>query len=120
MAIGYTWDVSKADTYPSFTDGNSVTKSDVIYTIHWKLIATDDTNKDEDGVNISATVYGTQKLDVSDLGTFTDFSNVTLSQAQTLVENALGTSRINSLKASLDEYIEKQITPVSGEKTIGS
>ena len=44
MAIGYTWDVSTVDTYPT-----KDSKSDVIYTVHWKLTATDDTNKDSDG-----------------------------------------------------------------------
>ncbi len=29
MAISYTWDVSTVDTYPSHTDDNSNTESDV-------------------------------------------------------------------------------------------
>ena len=43
MAIGYTWDVSTVDTYPT-----KDSKSDVVYNVHWRLTATDDTLKDRD------------------------------------------------------------------------
>ena len=36
MAIGYTWNVSTVDTYPT-----KDSKSDVIYNVHWRLTATD-------------------------------------------------------------------------------
>ena len=39
MAIGYTWNVSTVDTYPT-----KDSKSDVVYNVHWRLTATDDTN----------------------------------------------------------------------------
>ena len=44
MAINYTWDCKTCDTYPS--KGG---KSNVVHQVHWKLTATDDTNKDSDG-----------------------------------------------------------------------
>ena len=34
MAINYTWDVSTVDTYPSKTDDNAVTATDVVYNVH--------------------------------------------------------------------------------------
>ena len=34
MAIGYTWNVSTVDTYPTL-DGNA----DVVYNVHWRLTA---------------------------------------------------------------------------------
>jgi len=37
--------VSTVDTYPT-----KDSKSDVVYNVHWKLTATDDTNKDSDGI----------------------------------------------------------------------
>ena len=43
MAINYAWDVSTVDTYPT-KDSNS----DVVYNVHWRLKATDDTNTDTD------------------------------------------------------------------------
>ena len=41
MAINYAWDVSTVDTYPT-KDSNA----DVVYNVHWRLTATDDTNND--------------------------------------------------------------------------
>ena len=37
MAIGYTWDVSTVDTYPSLESN-----ADVVYNVHWRLTAEDD------------------------------------------------------------------------------
>ncbi len=65
MAIGYTWNVSTVDTYPTKNG-----KSDVVYNVHWRLTATDDTNKDGDGNNWTAEVYGSQLVDTSDLSSF--------------------------------------------------
>ena len=55
MAINYTWDCKTCDTYPS--KGG---KSNVVHQVHWRLTATDDTNKDSDGNNWTATVYDLQ------------------------------------------------------------
>jgi len=115
MAIGYTWDVSTVDTYPTKSS-----KSDVIYNVHWKLKATDDSNQDEDGVNISETVYSTQLLDTSDLSSFKAFADVTASDVQGWVETAIGSDEVTSMKASLDAKITEMITPTSVQKTIGS
>ena len=71
MAIGYTWDVSTVDTYPT-----KDSKSDVVYNVHWRLTATDDTNKDSDGNNWTATTYGSQGVDTSDLSSFTAFASL--------------------------------------------
>ena len=58
MAISYTWDVGTVDTYLT-----KDSKSDVVHNIHWRLKATDDTNKDSEGNNWSADVYGSQVVD---------------------------------------------------------
>jgi hypothetical protein len=115
MAIGYTWDVSTVDTYPTKSS-----KSDVIYTVHWRLTATDDSNQDEDGVNISETIYSSQELDTSDLSSFKAFADVTVSDVQGWVETAIGSDKVTSMKASLDAKIAETITPTSVQKTIGS
>ena len=47
MAIGYTWNVSTVDTYPT-----KDSKNDVVYNVHWRLTATDDTNKDSGGLAV--------------------------------------------------------------------
>ena len=108
MAIGYTWDVSTVDTYPTKSS-----KSDVIYNVHWKLTATDNSNQDEDGVNISETIYSSQELDTSDLSSFKAFADVTASDVQGWVETAIGSDEVTAIKTSLDAKITEMITPAS-------
>jgi len=114
MAIGYTWDVSTVDTYPT-----KDSKSDVIYNVHWKLIATDDTNKDSNDNFWSAGTYGSQALDTSDLSSFKAFASVTVSDVQGWVEAAIGSDEVTALKAGLDAQIAEMITPTSVAKIIG-
>ena len=115
MAIGYTWDVSTVDTYPT-----KDSKSDVIYNVHWRLTAVDDANNDESGNPQTADSYGTQALDTSDLSSFKAFASVTTSNVQSWVETAIGSTEVTAMKASLDANIAAKITPTSVQKTIGS
>ena len=114
MAIGYTWDVSTVDTYPTL-DSNA----DVVYNVHWRLNAEDDANQDADGNNWTATVYGSQAVDTSDLSSFTAFADLTSSDVQGWVEAAMGEEAVADLKAGLDAQIEAKINPTSVTKTIG-
>ena len=107
MAISYEWDVNTVDVYP--TDGDY---TDVIYNVHWRLNATD-TQVDAEGNPYTASSYGTQVLDTSDLSNFTDFDNVTSSQVQGWVEGAMGAEEVQSLKDGLDANIAGQINPTS-------
>ena len=113
MAIGYTWDVSTVDTYPT-----KDSKSDVVYNVHWRLTATDDTNKDSDGNNWTATTYGSQGVDTSDLSSFTAFADLTASNVQGWVEAALGADEVTAMKTALDAQIAESITPTSVTKTL--
>ena len=115
MAISYTWDVSTVDTYPT-----KDSKSDVVHNVHWRLTATDDTNKDSAGNNWTADVYGSQSVDTSDLSSFTAFADLTASDVQGWVEAALGADEVTAMKAGLDASIAEKITPTSVTKTIGS
>ena len=114
MAISYTWDVSTVDTYPT-----KDSKSDVVHNVHWRLTATDDTNKDSEGNNWTADVYGSQAVDTSDLSSFTAFADLTASDVQGWVEAALGADEVTEMKAGLDAQIAEKITPTSVTKTIG-
>ena len=114
MAISYTWDVSTVDTYPTL-DSNA----DVVYNVHWRLNAEDDANQDADGNNWTATVYGSQAVDTSDLSSFTAFADLTSSDVQGWVETAMGSDAVTALKAGLDAQIALLITPTSVTKTIG-
>ena len=114
MAIGYTWDVSTVDTYPTHDS-----HADVVYNVHWRLTAEDDANQDADGNNWTATSYGTQSVDTSDLSSFTAFADLTSSDVQGWVEAAMGADAVTDLKAGLDAQIALLITPTSVTKTIG-
>ena len=114
MAISYAWDVKTVDTYPT-----KDSKSDVVYNVHWRLTATDDVNNDADGNSLTATVYGSQALDTSDLSSFTAFADLTASDVQGWVEAALTADTVNDMKDSLDSTIEELVTPTSVQKTIG-
>ena len=124
MAINYTWNVATVDTKPSVTDDNAITETDVIYNVHWRLTGTDDTNvdyQDADGNDVyyTADVYGTQALDISDLGSFTAFDSVTVSDVEGWVTTAMGTDEVQGLKDAIAAKITEAITPTSETKTIG-
>ena len=114
MAISYTWDVSTVDTYPT-----KDSKSDVVYNVHWRLKATDDTNKDSDGNNWTADVYGSQAVDTSDLSSFTAFASLDAAAVQGWVEAALTSDKVTEMKTGLDATIAEKVTPTSVQKTIG-
>jgi len=107
MAIGYTWDVSTVDTYPTL-DGNA----DVVYNVHWSV-------SKEDG-DYSASSYGTQSLDTSDLSNFTSFADVTSDMVKGWVIDAMGEEEVANLEANLDSQIESQKNPTSVTKTLES
>ena len=112
MAISYEWNVNTVDVYPSEGD-----YTDVIYNVHWRLNATD-TQVDTEGNPYTASVYGTQTLDTSDLSGFIDFDSVTSAEVQGWVESAIGEEEVQSLKNNLDANIAGQINPTSEAKTL--
>ena len=114
MAISYTWNVSTVDTYPT-----KDSKSDVVYNVHWRLKATDDTNKDSEGNNWTAEVYGTQVVDTSDLSSFKAFADLTASDVQGWVEAAMGEDEVQSKKDGLDATIAELVTPTVQTKQVG-
>ena len=114
MAINYAWDVSTVDTYPT-KDSNA----DVVYNVHWRLTATDDTNKDSEGNYWTADVYGSQGLDTDSISSFVAFGSLDAAKVQGWVEAALTADTVTALKAGLDAEIAEKITPTSVQKTIG-
>ena len=112
MAISYSWDVKTCDTK---TVGS---KSNVVHNVHWRLTAEDDANQDSNGNNQTATVYGTQGLDTSDLSSFILWSNLTSSNIQAWVEAGLGSDKVTSMKAGLDAQIAQKVSPSSVQKIL--
>ena len=115
MAISYKWNCKKCDTYPS--KGG---KSNVVHNVHWRLVATDDTNKDVDGYFQTVEVYGEQSLDTSDLSSFKNWSSLTNSDVQGWVESALGSNTVTDMKARLDAEIAEKVSPTSVTKILSS
>ena len=113
MAINYTWNVSTVDVKE--IDGNA----DTVFNVHWRLTGTDDANNDADGNPQAATVYGTQSLDTSDLSDFTAFADLTVSDVQGWVEEAMGEEAVTNMKAGLDAQIEELVNPVVQTKQVG-
>ena len=114
MAISYAWDVSTVDTYPT-KDSNS----DVVYNVHWRLTATDDTNNDSDGNPQTAGAYGSQILDTDSISSFVAFGSLDAAKVQSWVEAALTSDTVTELKAGIDAQIAEKITPTSVTKQIG-
>ena len=114
MAISYAWDVSTVDTYPT-KDSNS----DVVHNVHWRLTATDGTNKDSDGNYWTAGVYGSEGLDTDSISSFTAFGSLNAAKVQGWVEASLTADVVTAMKAGLDAEIALKITPTSVTKQIG-
>ena len=117
--INYTWNVKTVDTYPSHTDDNDNTQSDVVYNVHWRLMGTDDVNNDAEGNSLMAECYGSIGLDVSNLSSFTAFADLTESDVQAWVESAIGADQVQAYKDTIDAKIAEMITPTSVSRTIG-
>ena len=115
MAISYAWDCKTCDTYPTKSG-----KSNVVHQVHWKLTATDDTNKDSEGNNWTASCYGLQALDTTDLSSFINWSSLTNSDVQGWVETALGSDEVTKIKTALDAEIAENVSPSSITKTLSS
>ena len=115
MAISYEWDCKTCDTYPTKSG-----KSNVVYNVHWKLLATDGTNKDSDGNNWTASSYGTQAVSTDDLSSFINWSSLKASDVQGWVEAALGSDKVTEMKSNLDAVIAEKVTPTTETKTLTS
>ena len=115
MAISYTWDCKTCDTYPTKSG-----KSNVVHNVHWRLTATDGTNKDSDGNNWTADTYGSQAVSTDDLSSFINWSSLTNSDVQGWVEAALTSDTVTAMKAALDAQIAEKVTPTSVLKTLSS
>lgn len=114
MAISYEWDCKTCDTYPSKSG-----KSNVVYNVHWKLIATDGSNNNSEGNPLTSSMYGSQPVSTSDLSSFINWSSLTNSDVQSWVETALTADTVAKMKASLDTQISRQITPKQVRKILG-
>lgn len=110
MPNTYSWDCRTVDAYPTHTDENDVTESQVVYNVHWRVTATDETH--------SATSIGTQILETADLSGFTAFEDVTHENMIAWTKAALTAERVTEMETSLDSQIAELATPSSVTLTI--
>lgn len=110
MPNTYSWTINALDTYPT---QDSLT--DVVYNVHWGLMATSDQN-DTDGNPYTATSIGTQTVAAPDADGYTAFDDLT----QETVEGWLEASDLDveAIKAGLDSQITEAITPISVTKSV--
>ena len=106
----YTWNCRTVDAYPTHTDENGTTESQVVYNVHWRVTGSDETN--------SSTVIGTQTLETADLSGFTAFDSVTHENMIAWTQAALGAERVTELEASLDSQLAELAAPSSVTLTI--
>jgi hypothetical protein len=84
MPNTYTWIAEQLDCYPE-KDG----KTDVVFTVHWRLNGTDGTN--------TATVYGSVGLTYEPGQPYTPYADLTQAQVIDWVQAALGSEQVQAL-----------------------
>ena len=102
MAATYFWTINPLEAYPTASG-----ESDVVFTAHWQLHATE---------TVGETVYnaqsiGTQGVTYTSGSAFVPFEELTLELVQGWVENAMGTGSVDNIKAGLATNIANQINP---------
>jgi hypothetical protein len=99
----YTWTISAMEAYTTQSIYN-----DVVYIIHWRYGAVDQSTSH------SAEVYGMQTVAPynPDSGSFIPYSELTKPIVVGWLTSSMGEARVNELTASLDSQIEAQINPV--------
>ena len=113
MAQSYKWNCKTVDVHP-LEGGNS----DVVYNVHWSVLATSDQKNSEDEF-YSASVYGTQVVPAPE-GSFIPFADLTEADVEAWTKEAMGEEEVESLYAGLDAQIEQEINPSSVQMQIGA
>jgi hypothetical protein len=107
MANTYTWDCSTVKAYP-----NKEGKENVIFTVHWRLNASDETEEHH------ASIYGSVGLNTDNLDNFTPYESLTHADIVSWVEATLGEEEVARMKGNLDAQIEEKINPTEVTKHI--
>lgn len=95
----FAWQFTALEVLPAYQGLN-----DVVEAVHWRLVA-------DDGNGHIAEVYGEQTAGPPDPQNFTPFDNLTATQVQGWVEDAMGAAGVNELQAVLIGQINEQINP---------
>jgi len=92
-----TWGVAQLECYP-----DAANLTDVVFTVHWTLLATDGT--------YSGYAYGSIGVPAP-TGAFTPFAALTVAEVIGWVQSAMGAEAVASYEAGVASQIEAQINP---------
>jgi len=98
MPITYKWGVVQMDTYPKYEG-----RSDVVFTVHWTLDATDGEH--------TVGVYGSVGLTLDPKATHAPYASLTQAQVIDWVHEALGEEQVAAYEASVAQQLKDQIAP---------
>ena len=98
MAITNTWGVVQMDAYPEYNG-----EPDVVFTVHWTLVATDGT--------YTGSVYGSIGTGLTEGATYTPYADLTEAQVVGWVQNAMGAEQVAEYEGNVAGQIEGQINP---------
>lgn len=98
--IEYNWIIGALDCYTSMND-----KTNVVYTIHWRLNGIDG--------EYFAETYGTVGVEVPAGSVFVEYEDLTKEIVLGWLENSLGEELILSYKNSIANQIEEKKAPKS-------
>ena len=105
MANTYTWSYPQLDTAP--TEGDL---SDVIKTIHWRITAVSDSEKDADGNYLSSYMYGSTGVEVNPDVDFIAFDSVTKDWCKAKVLSDMAQTE-EEVQTTLDAQISEMASP---------
>ena len=92
------WDIVQLDCYPEL-DG----KTDVVFTAHWTLTATEN--------DYTGSVYGSIGLTLDPEEPYTEYANLTKDQVVGWVKAAMGEETVAAHEANVLQQIEDQKNP---------
>ena len=98
MTVTNTWLIEQMDCYPT-AEG----QTDVVFTIHWRVNATDNT--------YNATSYGTIGVTYEAGSPYTPYADLTQAQVIGWVQESIGAEQVAKIEASLATNIANQINP---------
>ena len=111
MADTFTWDCTKVQTYPTYTDASGSAYTDVIHAVLWTLTK-------DNGIE-TRELNGHIGVSLDDLSTFTDFSSITAEEVVSWTHARLGADRVAYYENNIDAILDGTLLPESVVKTIG-
>ena len=109
----YNWNCKTVDCYPEQNN-----EADVVYNVHWVVTGVSD-EVDSEGNPYSATKIGTQTLDTSQIKNFIPFNQLTNDEVVAWTQGAMGEEQVANIETSIQNQIDKLITPTSVTLVIG-